>query len=64
MTQDADKEIITTNSRPGYKHTMHEGTCGKDVTLRDIKNRIYHPMFGGRSAWVGNGKWRAIRHND
>ena len=59
-----DKEIKVLKQTPGYKHTKYEGTCGPKVTKDDIEKRFYHPYFGGRDAWVLNGRWRAIRHND
>lgn len=59
-----DKKIKITKTTPGHAHTAFEGTCDKDVTVADIKAEFYHPVFGGRQAWVSGGKWRAIRHDD
>ena len=63
--QNEDEKWIKVESRtPGYKHTVFTGTCGKDVTMEDIKNKFYHPYFGGRNAQVSNGTWRATSHDD
>jgi hypothetical protein len=59
-----DKPIKITKIITGHKHTRYEGICGVNVTVEDIKKAIYHPRFGGRGAWVSNGKWGAVRHND
>ena len=59
-----DKEIKVISHIPGYAHTKYSGTCGKDVTVQDIKDKFYHSYFGGRGAWVRDGKWEAISHND
>lgn len=58
------KDIVVTKSNPGYAHHEFEGDCGPDVTEEDIKARFYHPHFGGRDAWVKNGKWGAVRYTD
>lgn len=59
-----DDEIRVTKVTPGYGHTRYEGLCGPSVTVHDIKNRFYHPMFGGRDASVQNGRFKAVCHND
>ena len=59
-----EKEIRTTKTTPGHAHTAYEGICGSGVTVQDVQDKIYHPMFRGRGAAVSNGKWRAIRHTD
>lgn len=58
------KFIRVTKLTPGHAHTDYEGECGPDVTVDDIKNKFYHPYFGGRGAWVGNGRWKATSHDD
>ncbi len=58
------KEIKTEERTPGWNHIEYRGTCGPDVTVQDIKDKFYHPFFGGRGARVGNGKWFAVRHTD
>lgn len=50
------KRISITDSQRGYAHTQYYGTCGPDVTVEDIKKSIYHSYFGGRNAWVRDGK--------
>jgi hypothetical protein len=49
---------------PGYAHTRLTGTCGPDVTVEDVRQRFYHEYFGGRDAWVRDGRWGVIRHDD
>lgn len=58
------KWIEVTNRRPGYAHTQLWGKCSPEVTVEDIEKKFYHPYFGGRGAWVRNGEWGAIRHDD
>ena len=58
------KEIKVDKIEPAYKHIILSGTCGPEVTVADIEKTQYHPEFGGRKAWVANGRWGAIRHTD
>lgn len=58
------KHITITDSQRGYAHTQYYGTCGPDVTVDDVKRAIYHSYFGGRNAWVRDGQWGAICHDD
>ena len=59
-----EKWTKVTKSYPGYKHTQIYGECGKDVTVEDIKKQYYHPYFGGRNAWISDGKFGVIMHDD
>lgn len=62
--QESEKRITVVNSTRGYAHTRLSGTCGSAVTVEDIRKRFYHPYFGGRDAWVRDGQWGAICHDD
>lgn len=64
FNKDSQKWIEVGLATPGYHHTVYEGICGKDVTVEDIKKKFYHTHFGGRDAYVNNGRWRAVCHND
>lgn len=56
--------MIVINREHGYAHTRLSGTCGPDVTVKDIQAKFYHPYFGGREAWVRNGHWGCVVHTD
>lgn len=58
------KSITVVTVQHGYNHTVYGGICGPEVTLDDIKERFYHPHFGGRQAWVEDGNWGATCHDD
>jgi len=58
------KEIKVESSIPGYAHTRISGSCGQDVTVEDIEKKFYHSYFGGRNAWVRDGKFGVITHTD
>lgn len=66
MTQPTseEKRIEVTGSHPGHAHTTLYGTCSSNVTVDDIKRKFYHSYFGGRDAWVRDGQWGAVRHDD
>lgn len=57
-----DIQVLTV--RNGWNHTERTGTCGPEVTVEDIQTQFYNPFFGGRGAWVKDGRWGAITHND
>ncbi len=59
-----EKKINVEKIVLGHAHKQYEGNCSKNVTVEDIKKEFYHPNFGGRSAWVRNCRWGAIRHED
>lgn len=64
METAGEKRIEVTRCVPGYANTRFEGRCSDDVTVEDIKEKFYHPHFGGRGAFVSNGSFQAIRHDD
>jgi len=57
-------QITIESSTQGYCHTQIYGSCSQDVTVHDIEERFYDPYFGGRNAWVRDGKFGVIVHND
>lgn len=65
---EADKtspeRIVVEWREVGYAHTRLQGSCAADVTVEEIKGKFYDPYFGGRDAWVENGKWGCVRHDD
>lgn len=50
--------------RPGYAHCLYEGTCEASVTLEDLARLFAHPQWGGRAAWIRDGRFSIIRHLD
>ena len=40
------------------------GICSPDVTVEDVKKRFYHWYFGGRDAWVKDGRFGCTIHTD
>lgn len=48
----------------GYNHTTVQGTCPADATVEEVKDRFYHDYFGGRGAWVKDGRFGCTIHND
>lgn len=53
-----------TDSSFGYAHTTVQGTCPADATVQEVKDRFYHEYFGGRDAWVRDGKFGCTIHTD
>ncbi|MER9829205.1 hypothetical protein NKJ51_12560 [Mesorhizobium sp. M0134] len=58
------KVMDVTGRERGYAHTRIWGTCSQDVTVEDVKERLYHWYFGGRDAWVRDGKFGCVIHTD
>lgn len=48
----------------GYKHTTVQGTCPDDATVEEVRSRFYHEYFGGRDAWVKDGRFGCTIHTD
>lgn len=48
----------------GYNNTTVQGTCPPDATVQEVKDRFYHDYFGGRDAWVRDGKFGCTIHLD
>lgn len=58
------KQMIVENRGNGYNHCTVSGVCSPDVTVDDVKKRFYHDYFGGRGAWVKDGRFGATIHTD
>jgi len=41
-----------------------QGTCPLDATVEEVKERFYHEYFGGRGAWVKDGRFGCTIHLD
>lgn len=48
----------------GYNHVTVQGTCPIDATVQEVKDRFYHDHFGGRDAWVKDGRFGCVIHTD
>ncbi|MER8532075.1 hypothetical protein NKH61_05390 [Mesorhizobium sp. M1005] len=48
----------------GYNNTTVQGTCPQDATVKEVEDRFYHEYFGGRGAWVKDGRFGCTIHND
>jgi len=64
METQTQKRIEVTHREPGYAHVRLQGTCFSDVTVDDIIREFYHEYFGGREAWVRDGRWGCVVHTD
>lgn len=64
MSDLGPKDIEVVYRVPEYARTILKGVCGPDVTVEDIRRAMYHEYFGGRDAWVRNGEWGCVRHDD
>lgn len=53
-----------TGRTEGYGHTRVQGDCPHDATVEEVKARFYHDYFGGREAWVENGRFGCVIHQD
>ncbi len=54
---------VTSRSH-GYNSTTVQGTCPEDATVEEVKERFYHEYFGGRGAWVKDGRFGCTIHTD
>jgi hypothetical protein len=48
----------------GHNWVYRVGTYTGDATVEDVKDRFYHPTFGGRDAFCEDGKWSAVEQID
>ncbi|MBA3576160.1 MAG: hypothetical protein H0W39_00890 [Sphingomonas sp.] len=53
-----------TSTSHGYNHDTVQGTCPIDATVKEVEDRFYHWYFGGRGAWVKDGRFGCTIHND
>ena len=58
------KQMIVIDRSNGYNNVTVSGVCSPDVTVEDVKKRFYHCYFGGRHAWVSDGKFGCTIHTD
>lgn len=64
MTEYGNDGFVVENRWRGYAHVQIQGRCPRDKTVEDVQKRFYHPYFGGRDAWVKDGKFGVIVHTD
>jgi hypothetical protein len=62
--EDPRKFMEVEHRRPGYANVTISGRCGPDVTKEDVEARFYHSYFGGREAWVKDGRFGCVIHTD
>lgn len=48
----------------GYNNETVQGTCPQDATVKEVEERFYHWYFGGRGAWVKDGRFGCTIHLD
>lgn len=58
------QQMIVTQRGNGYGHVTVSGVCSPDVTVKDVEKRFYHWYFGGRDAWVKDGRFGCTIHTD
>jgi hypothetical protein len=54
---------VTSRSH-GYNNETVSGTCPEDATVQEVEERFYHWYFGGRNAWVKDGRFGCTIHTD
>lgn len=58
------KQMVVTDRSNGHNNVSVSGVCSPDVTVEDVKKRFYHFYFGGREAWVKDGRFGCTIHTD
>jgi hypothetical protein len=53
-----------TQTEHGYNNVTVSGNCPTDATVEEVKKYFYHDYFGGRAAWVDNGRFGCTIHID
>lgn len=53
-----------TDRYPGYNQVTVQGVCPADATVEEVKERFYHEYFGGREAWVKDGRFGCVIYTD
>jgi len=61
---DPRKFMIVETRRAGYANVTIAGRCGPDVTKADVEARFFHSYFGGREAWIRDGRFGCVIHTD
>lgn len=64
MDDDRRLQFKVTDQHFGYGHVRVSGTCPTDATVAEVKEIFYHSYFGGRDAWVENGRFSCVTHTD
>ena len=49
---------------PGYKNSRISGTYIGSATVEDVKKQFFHSYFGGREAWIKDGRFGCVVHLD
>lgn len=60
----SQERIEVQTRQPGYAHITLQGICAPDVTVEEVRHMFYHEYFGGRDAWVHDGRWGCVVHTD
>jgi len=58
------KQMVVTERGQSYGTASVSGVCSPDVTVEDVQKRFYHFYFGGRGAWVKDGRFGCTIHTD
>lgn len=58
------QQMSVTDRSNGHNNVTVSGVCSLDVTVEDVKKRFYHFYFGGRGAWVEDGRFGCTIHTD
>lgn len=58
------RQMYVTQRSRGYNNVEVSGVCSPDVTVKDVEARFYHWYFGGRGAWVKDGRFGCTIHTD
>lgn len=56
--------FILDRSEPGHNHARLTGTYTGPATVADVEKRFFHAYFGGREAWVKDGRFGCVVHLD
>ncbi len=64
MSDQHTKRMNVTSRSQGYHHMVIVGECDPDVTVEDVRSRFFHVQFGGRDAWVKDGRFGCTVHTD
>ncbi len=60
----ATMQMVVEHRSNGYNNCTVSGVCSPDVTVEDVEKRFYHWYFGGRNAWVKDGRFGCTIHTD
>lgn len=57
-----EKTFTVTSTEHGYNHDRIIGTHTGSVTVKDVEDKFFHDYFGGREAWVKDGRFGCVIH--